>query len=102
MLEKKYKYRYFVNDVEEDVVSSAYSFDSDWSDEESLHKYIAEDAAMDYHSNHDGWECSWPEDIYLYRDDGTFIGKFEVERHSVPEFSAIKCKEEKKECAENA
>lgn len=50
---------------------------------------VAVDAAEDYHSNHDGWESSWPLDITLYETkDGPAIATFEVERETVPEFHA--------------
>jgi hypothetical protein len=50
---------------------------------------LAVDVAEDYHSNHDGWESRWPLDIDLYEtEDGPIVARYEVERESVPSFSA--------------
>lgn len=50
---------------------------------------LAELAADDFHSHHDGWEYSWPVRIELYGDeDGAAVARFDVERESVPEFTA--------------
>ena len=55
--------------------------------------WIAEDCADDYHSNHDGWESSWPLNITLYEtEDGPAIAEFIVERESQPVFYASKAK----------
>jgi len=51
-------------------------------------EYLAEDAATDYHSNHDGWEASWPVQFAIFTDDGKLIGKYEVDRDYDPVFSA--------------
>lgn len=49
----------------------------------------AVDAAEDYHGNHDGWEDRWPIEIEIFdSEDGPSAGRFEVERESVPQFSA--------------
>jgi hypothetical protein len=39
---------------------------------------LAQDAALDYFDNHDGWESSWPLDIELFVD-GESVGVFAVE-----------------------
>jgi len=52
-------------------------------------EWIAEQAADDYHSNHDGWEGHWPKDIRLHETDGgPVVATYEVEREYSPEFSA--------------
>ena len=53
-------------------------------------KRVAEDAAEDYHDNHDGWESSsWPVEITLYEtQDGPALGVFEVDREAQPVFMA--------------
>jgi hypothetical protein len=79
------KYRYWVSDPEDDL-----EFFSTW--EEDWPEYVAEDAAQDYHQNHDGWEASWPLEITLLHLDGTLIGKFSVDRDYDPVFSARKLK----------
>lgn len=50
---------------------------------------IAEDAAEDYHGNHDGWEATWPVVIHVYEtEDGPEVARYEVERESEPVFTA--------------
>jgi hypothetical protein len=44
---------------------------------------LAQDAALDYFDNHDGWESSWPLDIELFVD-GESVGVFAVEMEYVP------------------
>lgn len=53
-------------------------------DQHTLAKYCAED----YHSNHDGWEASWPLNIFLYlsETDSKPVAIFEVEREARPVF----------------
>lgn len=46
----------------------------------------AEEAADDYHSNHDGWENSWPLTICVEQDGKT--GQFIVDREARPHFTA--------------
>lgn len=54
-------------------------------------EFVAEEAAADYHSNHDGWESQWPQTIRLYDGKtGPEIGRFTVEREYEPSFSANK------------
>jgi hypothetical protein len=54
---------------------------------------IAQDAAEDYHHNHDGWEhSSWPIEIHLYDENEKILGKFSVDRDVEPVFSARKIK----------
>ena len=50
----------------------------------------AEDAADDYHSNHDGWDGAWPIVLMLLTEDGSEIGRFDIEREFDPVFSARK------------
>ncbi len=50
---------------------------------------LAQECAEDYHSNHDGWEASWPLTFALYASkDGPEVGRFEVEREMEPTFMA--------------
>ena len=48
-----------------------------------------EKAADDYHSNHDGWECGWPLefDVWDY-DTEEYVGRYSVDRETVPQFHA--------------
>lgn len=50
--------------------------------------WTAEEAANDYHSNHDGWESSWPLTFRLFKtEDGPPLGDFEVAMEYEPVFS---------------
>lgn len=82
----KYKYCIVYDDeagVEE--LEPNYSFSSKW-DADDL-KWLAEDAAQNYHSNHDGWEADWPVKLAIF-DGDICLGKFEVELEFDPSFSA--------------
>ncbi len=53
---------------------------------------VAELAAYDYHSRHDGWESGWPLDITLFTETEDCLGTFSVDRDVEPVFSARKIK----------
>jgi hypothetical protein len=55
-------------------------WDRDWS-------MIVDELADDFHSNHDGWEASWPLQIRIY-ERGQEVARFEVEREYEPSFIA--------------
>jgi hypothetical protein len=76
------------------VPEDAYSFKPS-HDEPSWAKYAAEEAAEDYHSNHDGYEDDWPLTFVLLDDAGKELGRFMVDREAIPHFYAAKI--EKKE-----
>lgn len=48
---------------------------------------IADELAEDFHSNHDGWESSWPLQIRIYKD-AVEVARFQVEREYEPTFIA--------------
>jgi len=43
------------------------------------------------HARRDGWEWSYPKEFVIVEDNGT-LHRFEVQRHSVPEFEARELK----------
>jgi len=50
---------------------------------------LAEMCAGDYHSNHDGWESSWPLGFMLYAsEEGPMLFYCEVEIETQPHFYA--------------
>lgn len=49
---------------------------------------VATDLADDYHSNHDGWEASWPIEFRIYKD-AECVWKGEVEREMEPVFYVV-------------
>lgn len=58
---------------------------ADPSDQEA----IAEKCAKDFHSNRDGFECSWPREFTLYAErDGSAIATFDVDLDVEPVFGA--------------
>lgn len=50
--------------------------------------WIAEDAANDYHSEHDGWESHWPLTFRIWDDQGKLLGDYNVDRDYDPVFHA--------------
>lgn len=82
----KYKYKYFCPEHGE-TSEDAYTIESSWS-KENL-SYVAEECAEDLHDNRDGWESSWPLEFVILDEKGELeIGRFIIERESVPEFHA--------------
>lgn len=55
--------------------------------------FTAEKAAEEYHSFHGGWESSWPLTFVLIDEANKELGRFSVDRESVPQFSATEIKE---------
>ena len=83
---QKYKYKYQVDDSKFD--KWAFDLKTNW-DSDCL-GHVAEAAADDYHSNHNGWEAHWPCDIYIFDLDGNPLGVFVVQREAEPVFLATK------------
>ena len=50
--------------------------------------WAAEMAAEDYHTNHDGWESTWPLTFVILNDELNELGRFSVDREAVPHFHA--------------
>lgn len=67
----------------------AYKLPAQWCDDPSD---AAEEAADDYHRNHDGWECTWPVLFVIVMPDGS-EHRFSVQRDVEPVFTASKVKE---------
>lgn len=53
---------------------------------------VAEEAAEDYYHNHDGWDSSWPQIIYVWNEDEEYLGASEVEMEAQPHFYAYSAK----------
>lgn len=84
--EKEYQYcRIWDDDTSNEGLEADYSFNSVWDADEL--EYLAEAAAGDYHSNHDGWEADWPLRFAIFKDD-ILLGKCEVYLEFSPSFSA--------------
>jgi hypothetical protein len=64
-------------------------------------RWMAREAAEDYHSEHDGWEANWPLEFALHEtENGPEIARFEVQREVEPVFYATEIKRvEGKPCA---
>ena len=75
----KYKYQ-----VDRDSLQFAFDIESSNDDVEE----IAQEAADDFFSDHDGWENKWPCDFYIYSADGLLLGACKVEMEMTPYFSA--------------
>lgn len=86
-MKKKFKYQ-----INNPVFNSSFCFEVETNWDSDMPEYIAEDAADDYHSNHDGWEGSWPLNLYVFTPFGEPLGAFKIERESQPVFSASELK----------
>jgi hypothetical protein len=84
----KNKYKFTVPDHGD----QEFQFESTWDHEKNpdYSIWIVEEAAEYYHDNCDGYECGWPLIFELFTMDGKLLGKFEVEREAVPQFSATR------------
>lgn len=80
--------KYYIEDYEGSPEDS-YSLPNCKWDSKDL-DYVAEDAAENYHSYHDGWESSWPLTFVILDDDLNELGRFSVDREAVPQFHASK------------
>lgn len=78
-----YQYRYYLPDHGQGAEDS-YQIES--NNEPEFLEYVAQDAAMDYHNNHDGWESSWPLDFIILDEEGRELGRFEIDREYDPCF----------------
>lgn len=82
-MEKRIAYR-----VIDHCENSYYELDTHW-DIHNDGRWAAQDAADNYHSEHDGWECSWPLIFSLHEsENGPEICRFSVNREAEPVFSA--------------
>ncbi len=88
----KTKFKYCVLDVDEE---SRYEILSAW--DESPGKFLAEDAAYDFHARRSGWECDWPLVFRIFNVDGEPLGDFEVDREMEPVFNASEVPKNKEE-----
>lgn len=90
---KHFTYRYFIPD-HGSTADDAFEFtsNSDYEEADVWGRWLAQEAASDYHHNHDGWEATWPLDFVLLHEDKV-IGRFTVERDHEPVFYAEACKE---------
>lgn len=92
-----FRYKYAVHDANDlddltdrfDLVSHC-DAENLWSEDARRWdcQFVAQEAAEDFHRNHDGWEWSFPITLSIFRTDGIPLGVFEVEREVVPEFHA--------------
>lgn len=80
-----YRYGVIIYGDKSQLAKPQFDVESTWTSEDPA--YIAEDAAEDFHSEHDGWECKWPLTFDIF-DGPTHLGRFQIEREYNPEFSA--------------
>ena len=64
----------------------AWTLNTTWDTEDLA--WIAEECADDYHTDHDGWESSWPITFVIWGEQGQELGSCEVERDTEPVFRA--------------
>jgi hypothetical protein len=82
----KTTYRFNIPDTM--VFEDDYEFKSNFDEEDG--DWLAEQAAENYHQKHDGWESSWPITFIIRKEDGSEIGRYEVDREIAPQFFARK------------
>lgn len=83
---KKYTYCYYLPDHGM-TADDPYEVDSVFGDDSPY--FVAEDAAKNYHDEHDGWEAHWPLAIVVFSANREReIGRFSVDRESVLRFHA--------------
>ena len=65
------------------------SFYSMETTQENFDRWMAQEAASNYHHKHDGWEASWPLEFALHEvEEGPELARFEVQREAEPVFYA--------------
>lgn len=94
-----YQYTYSVDEPTA-APEDRYPVGSEWrvrvgeEEDDRRLRWIAEDAAKDYHSEHDGWEASWPVTISIFDEAGVHLGDVEVEREYDPVFTGTVVRKE--------
>ena len=82
---------FFIKPEHGETLDDKTAFRSAWDGTQDFHAaWIAEDAAARYHDFCDGWEASWPVVFELYDQEEWCLGRFSVERETVPEFHAAR------------
>jgi len=81
------KFRYW--ERESGSVNDCYEVETFWGKEEL--QYVAQAAAHDFHSNHDGGDWLWPLQFVIADESGE-LGTFSVKRYFSPTFSAVQVK----------
>lgn len=85
----KYKYS-----VDENNFEDSYEFESEWCfDYETVHfdgllESMAQEAAKDYYWEHDGKECTWGINFYIFDLKGKLLGCCTVNCELEPNFTA--------------
>lgn len=87
MAKTKFKYRVDNGTMDDD---DSHEFESNFDSDSNDGEWLAEAAADDFHSRHDGWESRWPLEFVLMEADSSVIGTFIVERETMPQFSATR------------
>ena len=80
--------KYYIEDYDQGPEDAYKIHNCNWGIDHP--QYAAEDAAEDYHGYHDGWESSWPLVFVMLDDELNELGRFSVDRESVPQFHASK------------
>ena len=79
------KYKFLIKNYGQ-TIEDATIFESEY---EATLAYIAENAANHFFNSCGGWEYSWPIIFSLYTAENIFLGQFEIELETVPEFTVI-------------
>ena len=74
---------YSVEEWDKDIRYSL-QIEGEW--DELFGEAIVANIAKDAHSNHGGWESSWPLTFAIYGQDSQLLGRYSVDRESIPHF----------------
>lgn len=78
---------YYIPDLDEEPGDARELTLPSWKTVPTDPKWFAVEAAEYCHSNRDGWEWHWPK-VFVILEDGKEVGRFLVDRETVPDFTA--------------
>ena len=84
----------FFYSVEEKLLDYAFDFEVKYPKIDYSIEDVAEEAADDYHSCHDGWEAHWPLTFYIWNENQEYLGASTVHMEAQPVFYAYHKEEE--------
>lgn len=79
------KLKFWRTDYSQD---DAITFEVDqWGDSDDL-RWAAEQFGEHYYNERDGWECSWPMEFTVAKEDGTILGRVDIDKEDRPYFTS--------------
>lgn len=91
----KTKLKFWRPDYQESI-DTAIIFEADqWGDSDDL-RWAGEQFGQYYYDDCDGWECSWPMEFTVAKEDGTILGRVYIDNEYRPYFTSHVLVEHKK------